>query len=233
MELLGYSPQDFLLFSEETYRRLFAQVNAALWPLPVATTACLGALVAARLAGWRWAAPLAALALAGGWALVAEVFLGTYYAPVNWAVEEVLPAVWAQAVVLVFAVPWLVADTSGPRRVAGELLWAVALAYPLVGILAGRPLAEVEVLGLAPDPTAIATLALACTVRRAWTGWLIAVVPSLWLVASAATLITLGAASGWVVLAAAGTGIAGMLTGGWSGGRRTIPGRKSAEKWAP
>lgn len=56
------------------------------------------------------------------------------------------------------------------RRVALALGGLVVIGYPWLGTLAGRPLAQAEVAGWMPDPTAWATLAwmLALTHRAAW-----------------------------------------------------------------
>ena len=63
-------------------------------------------------------------------------------------------------------------------------------------------------MAVAPDPTAIATLAvLALALRSRWTA-VLGIVPALWLALSAFTLLTLGAWQGWAVLAALLAGLA-------------------------
>jgi hypothetical protein len=99
------------------------------------------------------------------------------------------------------------ASGAGRRR-AGLLLVAWALvAHPLLAWASGRPPAQAEVIGLAPDPTAIATLGLLLVaaapspasrrlLRAAW------VATIGWCAVSAATLWTMGSAQAGVPLAA-------------------------------
>ena len=75
------------------------------------------------------------------------------------------------------------------------------LAYPLLAPLQGRPWGAAEIVGLAPDPTAIATLGLLILARGPLVGWLL-VVPALWCLLAAATLGTMGAMQGWLPLVA-------------------------------
>jgi hypothetical protein len=76
------------------------------------------------------------------------------------------------------------------RQGLGGLLAGVGLLYPLVGLLAGRSLWQVEVFGLAPEPTALVTLGLLLLspylVARTG-GWLLLVIPALSLLLGAAT----------------------------------------------
>ena len=93
------------------------------------------------------------------------------------------------------------------RGVAGMIgiaLYVYALAlHPLIAFVAGRPLQAAEVVGIAPDPTAIATLGLLTLApRRAGTVLLI-ILPIIWCLASALTLRTMGASEGWIPLTAA------------------------------
>ena len=90
------------------------------------------------------------------------------------------------------------------RRMAGLslLVWAL-LGHPLLPLLAGRPWLQAEVVVLAADPTAIATLGLLLLLRGASAPmralWLL---PLAWCALSAATLWTMGSAQGWVPAAA-------------------------------
>ena len=199
---LGYSPRDFLLFSAETYWRLFELHNAALWPLPLATLTGLALLLGLALAGWRWAGLAISIGLAAASAFVAEAFLHARYEPINWAVAYVTPLFWAEALGLLLIGPWLRFRAAGPEAKVAAVLVVAALAYPLAGLAAGRPLAQAEVAGIAPDPTALATLGLLGFAGAGWLRLLLSLVPALWLAASALTLLTMNAAAWWVPLAA-------------------------------
>src|SRR5690606_2249043 len=78
-----YRLSDFLLFSPDTYRRLFELYNAGIWPIQMAA-ALLGllALAAALRRSPREAAVLAILALC--WAWVGWAFHLGHYQTINW-----------------------------------------------------------------------------------------------------------------------------------------------------
>jgi len=156
-----YRPADFLMFSPRVYARLFEAVNETWWPLHLLL------LPAGLLGLWALARGRAPLALALGcgaaWLLCSTVFVQARYEPINWAAGYLVPLLWALAVllpVLAWRTRHRAAVHGAARRVACVLAaWALLL-HPLLAPLAGRGWAQAEVLGLAPDPTAIATLAL-------------------------------------------------------------------------
>ena len=81
------------------------------------------------------------------------------------------------------------AGASGARWM-GLALFVYALAiHPFVAPLSGRPLAEAEIFGLAPDPTAIGTLGVLLAATRAPPTLLI--LPLAWCAVSALTLWTM------------------------------------------
>jgi hypothetical protein len=216
MAWTGYRPADFLLFDSTTYWRLFELSNEELMPLTAVlpALAALAALAilrgsgAARRAGW------AALAL--GWAWSGLVFVGERYAAINWAAEPLAPLFALQALGLLLAGAAVgrldPCGAAGPRARLGAGLAAFAVtAHPLLATLDGRPLAQAEIAGIAPDPTAILTLGLLAAARPGPWPALLAVLPGLWCAASAATLLTMGAWQGWIVAAAALAGLLGRL----------------------
>jgi hypothetical protein len=93
-------------------------------------------------------------------------------------------------------------DARGPRRLADIALLALALLYPLLAPLGGRPWAQAEIFGIAPDPTAIGTLALLLLLRARWCAVLLPI-PILWCVASGVTLLAMESAVAWLPPAAA------------------------------
>lgn len=231
-DLGTYRPSDFLMFAPRNYWRLFELHNEAWWPLPVVLPG-LGLAVLA----WRWRAGTAAhgagaLGLAATGAFVAWSFVLGAYAPINWAATWVA-ALWAVLCVLLAALAAsgkVHAVAPGLRRRLAALLavWAL-LGQPLLAPLAGRPLAQAEVFGLAPDPTVLATLAwllAGSVVARgpvvwAWRAtWVMALACCL---SSAATLALLGAWPESLLMAAA-AGASGIAV---AAGRRE-PGRAAA-----
>jgi Family of unknown function (DUF6064) len=198
------------MFSPRIYWRLFESLNGAFWPLQLG-------IVGAGLAWIAWVrrdggvpgqqaarAALAVLALC--WALSAWAFLWQRLAPIHWLAGDIAPLFAVQAAALLALALQGAVQGQGdrPRRAVGLslLLWAL-LGHPLLAGLAGRPWTQAEFVGLASDPTAIATLGLLLLLRGPrWPMRALWVVPLAWCVLSAATLWTMGSAQGWVLCAA-------------------------------
>ncbi|ESR22423.1 DUF6064 family protein [Lutibaculum baratangense] len=210
-----YRPEDFLLFSETVYWRLFELHNEAFWP---------AALIALPAAAWvlhRLLAPRPGTArgigflLAAAWCFVAWAYLWNRYAAVNWAVVYVIPAFLAEAALLIGIGlgGWL---RLGPERRLhariGISLFAYALLlHPLLPLLGDRSIRTAEILGLAPDPNAIATLGVIAASRGAGR-WVLLPVPALWCLVSWLTLRTMGAWEAWIPLAAFVLALAAVAT---------------------
>jgi hypothetical protein len=214
-----YRPSDFLMFAPRTYWRLFELHNEAWWPAQL-----LGLLAAATCTLWfvrrrSHALRLGAALLAAACAFVAGPFLLTRYAPINWAATGFAIGYGALALGLALLATRrnLVAVPAGASWSVGLVMWAWAVVgHPLLALADGRPWTQAEVFGLAPDPTAIATLGglLLVSSEHRVTVWMLRVAWMLalaWCAISAATLLTMGAWQGWVVLAAALGAIAAAL----------------------
>lgn len=207
-----YRPEDFLLFSPRVYWRMFELQNEVAWPWQLAMLA-LGmplvmamALRPARFDIWI------GLTLAVLWAFVGWTFVWGRYVPINWAMVYLAPAFGLQAALLLIAAirGWL-AGGSSPSHLAGVAVAAVGVVlYPLLPLLFGRSLSMSEVFGMAPDPTAIATLGLALASRRR-TALLLLPVPLLWLVISGLTLHTMGDAQAWAPALAVAAALAILI----------------------
>lgn len=208
-----YRPSDFLMFSPGIYWRLFEALNQSWWPAALLLLA--GGLAWLGLSAWpsdgRRSPPVRAGAavLALCWALSAWAFLLQRFAPINWAATGFAAMFFMQSLLLA-----TLAVTGGARyRMPGPRHWvALALGFwalgghPLLSGMTGRPWNQAEFFGLAPDPTALGTLAFLLPLIGAaglarWLLRLLWVVPLLWCAASAAMLLTMGSAQGWVVLA--------------------------------
>ena len=200
-----YRPEDFLLFSPRVYWRMFELHNAALWPLQVLALAA-GLLIILLLA-WRprGYARWLALLLAIFWIFVGWSFLWNRYADINWAAAYVAPAFAVEGVLLLVCGPLLDSlafDRRGLAGCIGYFMLAFALAgQPLLAPLQGRGWASSEVFGIAPDPTAIATLGLLLLARGRSLPLLLPI-PVLWCLLSGMTLQTMGEPQAWVLHAA-------------------------------
>lgn len=209
-----YRPSDFLMFAPDTYWRQFELHNSALWPFQLLPPAILLAMVVNLVRGphqrhenaLRWG--VAGLAVC--WGFVAWAFLWQRYAPINWAAQAFALLFAAQSLGLLGLAArsnLLITDQAGRRVFALTLLAWAALAHPLLALAFGRPLAQAELFGTAPDPTALATLGwLLLAVARSRSGrvllWTLQAMVLVWCAISAATLWTMGAAQGWVLLVA-------------------------------
>ena len=166
---LSYRLGDFVPFTPEVYMRLIERVNEAFWPLQGLTVA-LG--VAALLLALRGYQRLSLVLLAPIWIGCAVIFHFGYYGELNWAASWFGWAFIVEAL-LVLIVAALPADLS-PRRPLGRrrIIVAAALAaigtiaYPFVAVVAGKGWTHAEIIGLHPDPTAIATLGVLLLARH-------------------------------------------------------------------
>lgn len=193
-----YRLGDFLLFSPETYYRLFELHNRALWPLhAVALAAGVAIVLIALRPGTPAAGRIIAALLALAWLWVAWAFLLERYATINFAARWFAAGFAAEALLLT----WIgvirgrlrVPDRLTPARRAGLALYGFAVvAQPLIGITAGRTWSQVEVFGMTPDPTAVATIG-ALLFLGGKPSALLPVIPLLWCAVSGATLWALRA----------------------------------------
>ena len=195
-----YSLEDVLMFSPRVYWRLFELANEALWPLHVAALALGAAILALVLRPTQWSGRFIGIALGVVWIWVAWSFLWERYAPINWAIAYVAPVFALQGLMLLFWAPAFT-RTRGAAIGLGLHVYALAL-HPLLGLVAGRPIAGAEVFAIAPDPTAIATLGIVA-MAQGRAAWLLLAIPVLWCLVSALTLHAMGAPQAIVPLAAA------------------------------
>lgn len=207
-EWWSYRPQDFLLFSERVYWRLFELHNASVWPAQVLALAAGGAMLAALATKPPRADRWIAAALALGWVFVAWAFLWDRYATINWAARYAVPPFVLEALLLAGfgtvrgRLP--LRPDRGVRSAVGLTLLVYALAvHPFVPLASGRAFAQAEVFAIAPDPTAIGTLGLLAMAPGGARTWLVRLVPLLWLGASGLTLRTMGTWEAAIPLAAA------------------------------
>src|SRR5690349_7321612 len=107
-----YRLSDFLLFSPETYFRLFELHNEALWPWQMAAVIAGLALLAGRR--------LAFLIAGAAWLSVAALWLLERYASINWSAEWLAYGFALQALLL-----WLAAWRSGTLNPTGGLRRAI------------------------------------------------------------------------------------------------------------
>ena len=185
-----YTLTDFLLFSARTYYRLFELYNASVWPLQIVTLALGLAIFILMMRGAAWSGRAVAAILVALWLLVAWAYLLERYDTINWAARYFAIGFAAQAALLVWTGvvrDKLRFDTGNITGKIGFGLFLYALAiHPLIAPLTGRPWTQAEIFGLAPDPTAIATLGILAASARP--SLLLFVIPVLWCLLTSLTL---------------------------------------------
>jgi Family of unknown function (DUF6064) len=197
----SYRLSDLLLFSPRVYWRMFELHNTALWPLPLVMLAVgIAALALAILRPQQSGRPIAIL-LAVLWAWVGWSFVWERYATINWTAVYAAPLFAIEALLFLIlggAFNRLSLELRDARGMVGILLVALALGYPLLAPLFGRPWHDAEFFGIAPDPTAIATLGFLLMARGRST-LLLYPIPLLWCLASGLTLWAMADAQAWIL----------------------------------
>jgi hypothetical protein len=209
-----YRLKDFLLFSPKTYDRLFELYNTAIWPAQVVALglglAIWGLLTRASAASARWVAGI----LAAVWLWVAIVFQIGRYAKINWAASYFGWAFVLEAALLLWFGVLRPRLTFGqPSDRAGWLglgLFLFALwAQPLTELLLGRSWRRLEIFGMTPDPTVIATLGL-LLLAKGQGRRLLVVIPVIWCAISGATLWAMKSSEAWIPPLAAAMAIVAL-----------------------
>ena len=169
-----YHLSDFLLFSPRTYYRLIEQYNRDIWPLQLVAIGA-GVLIFVLTLRGRGRVIITAL-LAILCLFVAYAFHLRRYSTINWA------ATWFAAAFAIEAILLLWMRPQKTSRLGLALFAFALLVQPFLG---GRPLPQLEIFGIAPDPTVAATLGILLFHRARWFLWII---PLLWCAIAGATL---------------------------------------------
>jgi len=200
-----YQAEDFLLFSADVYRRLFLFHNADFWwiaPLTLALAAIVRILLRAKGRQASFGLFLG-LTLGIGWVAVGGAFLLVSYRSINWAAPYFLPLFVVEGFLLSAAAiqgRFTCTASRAQHFAGGALLLYGLLLHPIVLTLLGRPVAGLEFLLIAPDPTAIASLGLL-------------LFGSGWLCRSAFALALLWCGLSWLILDTLGLAEAFVLAG--------------------
>jgi len=214
-----YRLSSFLLFSPRTYHRLFELYNRAIFPAQ-ALALGLGLWILfwpRRAGGPRRAVPAI---LAACWIFVAVAFLALRYARINFAAVYFAWAFGLEAALLGaigvarrgLAFDW----PTGAVARTGMTMFAFALLIePLAGPLLGRGWRQVEIFGVAPDPTAVATLGVLLAASGPGRGVLM-IIPVLWCLTTGAFLAAMDAPDAWVAPAAAALAVSLAVRQAWT-----------------
>ncbi|HEX6958601.1 MAG TPA: DUF6064 family protein [Ferrovibrio sp.] len=187
-----YRLSDFLLFSPQTYYRLFELYNAAIWPAQIVALAGGVALLVLLRIPAAWSGRTTAAILAASWLWTAFSYLRRHYDSINWAAEYFLIAFVAEAALLL-----ALAVTRTQTRPAAERGWRFRIGFgiaafaillqPWIGpLLPGHDWRQAEFFGLTPDSTAAATLGVLLASQQM--RWTLLILPLVWCLLGGATL---------------------------------------------
>jgi len=176
---VSYRIRDLLMFSARTYNRLFENYNRDVWPLHL-LAAAIG--VAILVLAWRRQHPrvIGAL-LAICWLWVAYAFHWQRFSTIHTYGRWFAVAFAVEAVLLWTAAAWPPLSKAAAKPPQSILFALILLIYPLLS-------PRHETFAIAPDPTALATIALGSRSR-----WFLLPIPILWCAFSATTHLAMAA----------------------------------------
>jgi hypothetical protein len=219
-----YGITDLVLFTPDTWFRLFEQYHRDWWPLQLA---CATMAVVIVLCLWLKPARggrVIALLLAAGWTWTGWAFLHIRFAPIHWVADWYAVAFFLQALLLfVCAVSRRGMEfQTGKSARAGFgvfVLTGALLVMPAVAYLTGREWMQAELFAMTPDATALATLGLLLLAKGRVALWLM-MIPVAWCLITGATLWALEAPQAMLLPAGAMLTIVLMLIREQSGSGR-------------
>lgn len=197
-----YHLSDFLLFTSRTYYRLFEIYNAAIWPAQILALGLGLAIAPLSRRGSASSGRLIAAILAACWLWVAIAFHAARYATINYAAGYFAWAFGVEAALLIWTgIVRGRLQFERPAERAGRVGLAIFLfalvIEPLVGPLLGRGWKGIELFGVAPDPTAVATLGV-LLLARGRGRVLLLVIPVIWCATTGAFLFAMKAPDFWI-----------------------------------
>ena len=210
-----YGIADLVLFTPETYFRLFELHHRDWWPLQLA---CLAVAIVILLCLWLKPARggrVVAILLAASWAWAGWAFLHLRFAPIHWVADWYAVAFFLQALLLfIYGISrrGMEFETGNSVRagIGVFVLLGALLAMPATAYLTGRDWMQAELFAMTPDATALATLGLLLLTKDRVAVWLV-VIPVAWCIVTGATLWTLAAPEALILPAGAMLTIALMV----------------------
>jgi len=192
-EWASYRLSDFILFSETAYYRQYELYNLAVWPLHVVAILFALMIVYALWEKPAWAGRVISGLLAVSWLWVAWAFLYQRFYQIHvvadwYALGFVLQAgliTWYGIIRNRLA---LHATNRLRIKIGSGLLIIAFVVYPFIALITGRSWMQLEMFALAPDPTALGTLAILLFYKAPRALYPI---PVIWLLLSAMTLFAM------------------------------------------
>jgi hypothetical protein len=190
-----YTPSDFLMFSPRVYYRMFELYNRSFWPVALTSLALGLTIFVLLLRPTRSGHRIIPAILGVLWIGIAWAFFWERYASINWAAVYTAPFFGLQGVALLWIAAAGTLTFAHTRGIAEMLPLAMfcfcLIGYPLIAPLMGRQGHSAEMFGLAPDPTALATLVVLSLAEGGYR-WLLVIIPLIWCGITGLTLWTMG-----------------------------------------
>jgi len=200
-DLLSFSLADMTPYDRTTWFSLIGDYNHAIWlALPFAlgsTLVLLHALYTSNAAAVeRKSRNVPFIILASGWIWTGAVFHIFFLAQLNWAAPWFGWLFIAQGVLLLAAafftkVTFWSKLSSWRVRMACLMLIAGLFIYPLIGLIEGRDWDQLETFPTTPAPLTLVTFAILILLKSRLRH-ILAFIPLIWAVISAAFAATLG-----------------------------------------
>jgi hypothetical protein len=201
-----------LPFSREQFLEVFAQYNAAIWPLQWAAVLLGIAIVVAGARPSRNGTRGVDAGLALMWLWTGVLYHGIYFARINTAATAFASLFVIQGGLLVRAA-WLGRQSARkpaarPGAWFGWVLVAYALLlYPLVGWVAGHAYPAVPAFGVSPCPVTLFTLGMFLVGAQPVPRHL-CVIPALWVLVGGSAAFLLGMPQDWPLLVGGAVAVA-------------------------
>jgi hypothetical protein len=200
-----------LPFTQEQFFSVFRDYNAAIWPASIfAYGLGIMALVAMLQPHPHWSKITASI-LAVMWVWTGVAYHGIFFSTINSAALLFAALFVTQAVLFIYF--GLVRDLlqfgkiQGFRALIGWTFVAyAAIAYPFLGIAAGRGYGELPQFGITPCPVAVFTFGVLLLARLPFPRTLF-VIPFLWSLIGGSAAILLAIPQDWLLL------VSGVMTG--------------------
>ena len=202
-----YGIADLVLFTTETYFRLFELHHRDWWPIQLA---CLAMAIVVLLCLWlkpAWGGRVIAILLSASWAWVGWAFLHLRFAPIHWVANWYAVTFVLQALLLfIYGISrrGIEFETRNTVRtgIGVFILLGALLVMPATAYLTGREWMQAELFAMTPDATALATLGLLLLAKGRVAIWL-AAIPVAWCFITGATLWALEAPEAMILPAGA------------------------------
>lgn len=217
-----------LPFSRDEFFEVFARYNEAVWPAQIAAYAVAAAVMVALFSGRAGRDRLILLLLSAMWVWTGIAYHAFFFSEINGAAYGFAGLFVGQGIVfIVLALGGKAVDFGWRGDAAGWagmfMVFYAAVAYPLVGIVAGEAYPAMPLFGVTPCPVTVFTFGVLLLARRS-VRLRVVLVPAIWSVVGGSAALLLSVPQDWMLPVDAVVAIPLLVMKG----RRAGPGGRSA-----